>query len=50
MDAGIDLMIDQMTDVVARRERGLGLDHPFTVASRQLLSAFTSGQWRPPGA
>ncbi|MFC6056224.1 tetratricopeptide repeat protein [Streptomyces pratens] len=38
-----------MTDVVARRERGLGADHPFTVAGRRLLGDFTSGQWRPPG-
>ncbi|WP_416976293.1 hypothetical protein [Streptomyces sp. T028] len=44
VDAGTQLM----TDVVARRERSLGSDHPFTVAGRQLLSAFTSGQWRPP--
>ncbi|MGW3644640.1 hypothetical protein [Streptomyces sp. NPDC000878] len=46
VDAGIELM----TDVVARRERGLGSEHPFTNAGRQLLSAFTSGEWRPPAA
>ncbi|MDX3457799.1 tetratricopeptide repeat protein [Streptomyces sp. ME02-8801-2C] len=37
-----------MADVVARRERGLGSGHPFTVAGRQLLSAFTSGRGRLP--
>jgi hypothetical protein len=29
--------IELMNDVVARRERGLGPEHPFTVAGRQLL-------------
>jgi hypothetical protein len=32
-----------MTDVVERRERGLGPEHPFTVASRQVLDAYRSG-------
>jgi hypothetical protein len=41
--------IGEMTDVVARREHSLGPDHPFKVARRELLSAFTSGRWRPPG-
>jgi hypothetical protein len=38
-DEGIALM----TDVVERRQRGLGPEHPFTVASRQLLEAYRSG-------
>ncbi|MFC8196131.1 tetratricopeptide repeat protein [Streptomyces sp. NPDC057298] len=46
VEAGAELM----TDVVARRENSLGPDHPFMVAGRELLSAFTSGRWRPPGA
>ncbi|MFF1416450.1 hypothetical protein [Streptomyces sp. NPDC058280] len=37
-----------MTDVVARRTRGLGVGHPFTVASRELLHQLTTGTWRPP--
>ncbi|WP_329182495.1 tetratricopeptide repeat protein [Streptomyces sp. NBC_01477] len=37
-----------MTDVVARRARSLGRDHPFTVASRDLLDALRSGHWQPP--
>ncbi|MFJ2305536.1 hypothetical protein [Streptomyces sp. NPDC087787] len=36
-----------MTDVVERRERGLGPEHPFTVASRHLLDAYRSGRRRP---
>ncbi|MEV7438391.1 hypothetical protein [Streptomyces griseoviridis] len=37
-----------MDDVVARRERALGPEHPFTVASRRLLDEYRSGRWRPP--
>ncbi|WP_324618348.1 hypothetical protein [Streptomyces pluripotens] len=36
----VDTGIELMTDVVARRERGLGPEHPFTVASRQLLDEY----------
>ncbi|MGW8505188.1 tetratricopeptide repeat protein [Streptomyces sp. CLCI03] len=40
VNAGIEIM----REVTAKRERSLGVDHPFTVASRQLLGAFRSGQ------
>ncbi len=43
-DSGTELM----ADVVARRERSLGSDHHFTVASRNLLTEFRTGRWRPP--
>ncbi|MEU4655882.1 tetratricopeptide repeat protein [Streptomyces sp. NPDC023723] len=35
-----DEAIGLMTDVVARRERGLGPEHPFTVAGRRLLDTY----------
>ncbi|MGY0070989.1 hypothetical protein ACWZEH_30290 [Streptomyces sp. QTS137] len=35
-----------MTDVVERRERGPGPEHPFTAASRHLLDAYRSGRRR----
>ncbi|MFI0943124.1 tetratricopeptide repeat protein [Streptomyces sp. NPDC021020] len=37
-----------MAEVVDRRTRGLGRDHPFTVVSRDLLDALRSGHWQPP--
>lgn len=37
-----------MAEVVDRRTRGLGRDHPFTVVSRDLLDALRSGRWQPP--
>ncbi|MGW2615243.1 hypothetical protein [Streptomyces sp. NPDC001500] len=41
---GVDEAIEVMTDVVARRERGLGPEHPFTVAGRRLLDTYRSGR------
>lgn len=46
----LDTAIEILTDVVARRERGLGAGHPFTVAGRRLLGDLASGRSRPPGA
>ncbi|MFI6931215.1 hypothetical protein [Streptomyces sp. NPDC050287] len=40
----VEEAIELMTDVVARRERGLGPEHPLTVAGRQLLDAYRSGR------
>lgn len=39
--------ITLMTDVVERRERGLGPEYPFTAASRHLLDAYRPGRRRP---
>ncbi|MFF3286159.1 tetratricopeptide repeat protein [Streptomyces sp. NPDC003023] len=36
--------VELMADVVARRGRSLGADHPFTAASRDLLGQFGEGR------